>query len=169
MDHVKSKLATEAAAARSLLQALAETIGDDDDFKSDIVEGETSLHDAIVGAVTRVAEVSAHSEAIAIMMKDLSARKSRFDVSADNLRNSIRSALELATLPKVELPIATVSLRRVPPKVEITEPTHIPEAFLKQPPPVIDKTAIKAALDAGEHVPGAQLSNGSQTVAIKFR
>lgn len=162
------KIAIETTAAVALLREIAETVGDDEQAKADMIEGETKLLDAVAAAVNRIAEVEANALAIGAMIKDMHDRQSRFNAIADRLRNSIRSSMETTSIARFELPRATISLRRVPPKVDITEPMAIPDIYLKQPPPVVDKTAIKLALTGGVDVPGARMSNGSQTIAIKF-
>lgn len=164
----RHKIEIEKAAAVALLREIAETIDGDEQAKIDMIEGETRLFDALAAAVDRIAEAAAHAEAVDIMIRSMQDRKSRFDTIVERLRNSIRSAMETTAILKMELPRATISLRYVPPKVEITNPMEIPDDYLKQPPPVVDKAAIKKALGDGIDVPGARMSNGSQTIAIKF-
>ena len=168
MTSPSHRIAVEAATARALLLSVAETVADDDQAQQDVIEGETSLIEAITVAVRRIADVDAHAAALDTMIKDMKDRKHRFENAAETLRNSIRSAMETTSQAKFELPMATISLRKVPPKVDIVDPMAIPDIYLKQPPPVVDKVAIKLALTGGVDVPGARMSNGSQTLAIKF-
>jgi hypothetical protein len=51
--------------------------------------------------------------------------------------------------------------------VVITDEHAIPQAFWRPQPPKLDRKAIGEALKAGQAVPGAQLSNGGTTLAIK--
>lgn len=50
--------------------------------------------------------------------------------------------------------------------VVVTDPAQIPEQFLEWKDPVVSKTKIKAAIKAGEEVPGAQLTT-KQNLQIK--
>lgn len=52
----------------------------------------------------------------------------------------------------------TVKVRKCPPSVEVLDEGDIPEAYWNEKVArSIDKTAIKAAINAGEYVPGAAL------------
>lgn len=54
--------------------------------------------------------------------------------------------------------------------LHITDESAIPADFMTTPPPPApkpDKNAIKAALKAGQTVPGCELSNGPPSVSIK--
>ena len=65
-----------------------------------------------------------------------------------------------AEMRKMELPQATISLRAVPPKAEITDEALVPSKFWKAQDPKLDKKAVLDALKGKEDVPGASLSNG---------
>lgn len=159
-------VATSAAAASALLRSMAELVVDDDTAEI-IIDTETDLPDAISAALDRIAELEHHREAITARMADLAARKARFADNIEALRRSIQSALEATGVRKLELPVATISLRAVPPSVVITDEAALPAEYKRQPPPVPDKKLIAAALKDGVVIDGAELSNGGQTVSIK--
>ena len=69
--HPARKIEIEAAAARSLLNAIAETIADDDQAKMDAIEGETGLLEAIDAALDRIREMEAHRAAIKEMHRQV--------------------------------------------------------------------------------------------------
>jgi hypothetical protein len=48
--------------------------------------------------------------------------------------------------------------------VTVTSADDVPAHLLRQPPPAPDKAKILQLLKAGEHVPGCELSNGSQPI-----
>jgi hypothetical protein len=160
------RVATSAAAARALLQSMADLVVDDETAEI-IIDTETALPDALEAALNRITELQSHRDALGIAMDQLDARKSRFAANIETLRRSIQSAMESVELRKLELPAATLSLRAVPPAVVIVDAGAIPAAYMRQPPAVPDKGAIKAAIKAGEKVDGADLSNGGMTLAIR--
>lgn len=160
-------LRKETEAARSLLSNLQDIIGDDDTAKADAVEGETSLHEAMYAGVKRITELNELMNGISALIVDMETRGKRFEVQRDNIRTALCAAMEAANLKKVEFPIATISLRAVPPKAEITDESKLPSKFFKQPEPKLDKKAVLDALKAKEVVPGAVLSNGGMTISIK--
>ncbi len=60
----------------------------------------------------------------------------------------------------------TLAIQDNPPSVVVENEFILPAQYLKQPPPVVDKVAIKAAIKAGVIVPGAHLAQ-SQRLVIK--
>ena len=74
---------------------------------------------------------------------------------------------QLEMLRKLELPTATLSIKAVPAKAEITDEALLPSKFFKAQDPKLDKKAVLDALKAKEDVPGAVLSNGGETLSIR--
>ena len=167
MSDTLMSLRRETEEARALLANLKDIIGDDDQAQADAVEGETSLHEAIASGVARLAEVQTLQLGIDAMVEQLQERGSRFERQRDNIRTAICAAMEAANIKKLELPIATVSLRAVPPKAEIIDEAAIPAKFWKPQDPKLDRKAVLDALKAKETVPGATLSNGGLTISVK--
>lgn len=168
MSDTRRALQEETEAARSLLANVRDIIGDDEEAVRDAIEGETNLIEAIEATVARIAEVEAHQDAIATQIKAMGERKSRFEAQGERLRTALTVAMGAADLKKLELPLATLSRKPVPPKAVITNETDIPSKFWKPSDPKLDRKAVLDALKAKETVPGAELSNGSETIAIKW-
>ena len=169
-DGVVGALAVEGAAARALLLNLRAIISDDDDdLIHDTVEGETNLMDAIDAAVDRLQELEAFEGAIRYQMDALRLRRERFASQGEMIRAALCNAMSYAQLRKVERPFATVSLRTLPASVRETDPADIPSEFWKPQPPKLDKRALLAALKDGKKVPGAELSNGGETLSIRSK
>ena len=167
MSDVSRTLYLQGEASRSLLANIRDVIGDDEDMAFVAVEGETGLIEAISAAVDRMAELKAHCEALEIQIKNLKERHSRFEEQASRIKAAIHVAMGHAELRKLELPQATLSVRAVAPSVEVTDEALIPAQFWVTQDPKLDKKALLAALKAKEQVPGAQLSNGGETLAIR--
>lgn len=96
---------------------------------------------------------------------DMAARRKAIEKRAEHLREYTKTCLEVAGVTKIECPHFALSIKKNPGSVDIFEPGLIPAQFMRQPEPppaAPDKAAIKAALQAGEDVPGALLAQGSR-------
>lgn len=167
MTDIAHELHEQSLAANVLLANIRDVIGDDEEMALVVIEGETDLKEAIAAAVDRISDLNAHMEALASQIKALGERKSRFEVQGERLRAAIHVAMGQAGLRKLELPQATLSVRAVAPKAEIIDEALIPSKFWKPQDPKLDKKAVLDALKAKEAIPGATLSNGGETLAIK--
>lgn len=163
------ELHTQIEAARVLLASYPDIMGDDAKARADAVEGETTLHEAIALGLSRIMEIEILETGIREAMDNLKARASRLGEQKKNLRTSLCVAMELAELPKMETPVGTVSLKRVPPDLEIVDESAIPARFFKPQEPKLDRMGLKAALKANEVIPGARLDNGTLSVQISGR
>lgn len=164
---VAHELATETANARNLLADMRDLLGDDAELIATTIEGETDLTEVASKALGRILELNGMMDGIAGMMASLKDRGERLEKQRDNLRSLLGVAMETACLKRLETPLATASLRAVPPKAEIIDEAAIPVRFWKPQEPKLDRRAVLDALKAKEAVPGATLSNGGMTVSIK--
>ena len=167
MSTVSRELHIQGEAAKALLLNIRDVIGEDEEMIATAVEGETGLIEAISSAVDRISEINSHREALEGRIKAMSERRDRFEDQASRIKAAIHVAMGQAELPKLELPQATISLRAVPPKLEVTDEAAIPSKFWKAQDPKLDKKAVLDALKSKEDVPGAVLSNGGQTISIR--
>lgn len=162
------KLALEVEAAQRLKDKLIATYGEDADLIKDMIEGETSLHEAIGHASLELAAVEGEKEGVEIAIAKLKARLTRYCDRAQGIRDAIQAAMETAELTSLKTPAATLSIKASPPRVEITDLAQVPTIFLNIPQPVPDKKAISAALKGGEAIPGAVLSNQPPALQVRF-
>lgn len=163
------RLQLETEAAQRLKDKLATVYGTDDaDTVRDMVEAETSLHEAIARATLELAAVEGEKDGIEIAIAKLKERLTRHCRKAEGIREAIQAAMETAELASLKTPCATLSMRASPPRVEITDQALIPALFFKQPPPVLDKKAVADALKAKEAVPGCALSNQPPALSIRY-
>lgn len=160
-------LEKEIAAARIVREQVATLTENDPDFIRDAIEGETSLLE-IVGALAAAdGEDMALVDGLDTYQKTIADRKARILRRADIRRALIASALEIAELKKLETPAGTISVRAVAPKAIINDESAIPSDYFETPAPKLNKTAVTAALKEGRDIPGATLSNGGTTIAIR--
>ena len=165
------RLRQQTAAARALLTAYADILGDDAQAKHDAVEGETGLHEAIKAGIGRIVEVQGLVAGIDLALGTLKDRKARLEAQDERIRAAMLTAMEVSGLQKLETPLGTVSRRAVPPSVVVTDEHAIPPDYWVEQDPKLDKRALLQALKAlppGEHIAGAELSNGGSTIALKL-
>lgn len=160
------QLANEVAAAASLRDAL-KTVTDDADTIRDTIEGETSLHECIAKVMALIGDDEILITGIERMQETLGARKKRLEDRVDYYRAAIEQAMQIGDIPTLELPDATVTVRRVPPALEVVDESRIPAKFWIAQDPKLDRKALAAALKNREEVPGATLGNGGITLSIR--
>lgn len=98
----------------------------------------------------------------------IAARRRRFSNMRERLEGYAISTMENLGVRKLEGKTATLSLRLKPPSVVILNPAEIPERFMVEKiTRSEDRNAIKAAIKAGEDVPGATLAIGGNSLVRK--
>lgn len=160
------QLALETGAARQMRDYLL-TLTDDGQAIADSIEGETNLHDAIRRVYWAVLEDQVQIDGLKEALATLQGRQSRFEARVERLRKAIENGMNAGELAKLELPEATLSMRSVPPKVEVSDEAAVPARFWVQQAPKLDRKALGDALKAGETVPGATLGNGSVSLSVR--
>lgn len=96
--------------------------------------------------------------------------KKKNEKSASSLRLFLKNAMEVCGVSTIESDFTKISIQKNPRSVEIIDPQLIPSKFFTQPPtppPVVSKTLIKKALESGEVVLGAKMSEPSTRLVIK--
>jgi hypothetical protein len=150
---------------REGLLAVDPTLGEDEQALLDTLEGCTDLREAI----SEIARSAKADKALAFGLSDLidtlHARKARLERRAEKKRAIVLQLMSENDIKKITAPDHTISRKPTPPSVIITNENLIPERLQKitRTP---NKTAIKAALANGDEVPGAELSNGGETISI---
>lgn len=101
------------------------------------------------------------SELLRAKEKQLADRRRRFEKFADALRSSLHQQMVEWGVRKVEGQEFSFTVKKNPPKVDVTDEQAIPAEFISWNP-VIDKAAIRIALDDGKEVPGAELAQSTR-------
>lgn len=161
-------LEREMEAAQLLRDHLADVAGEDADLIRDMIEGETSIRELIEAAVEQIARDEAAIIGIKTFAEKQADRKARLERRQEVFRVAIRSAMGVAEIPKLELPLATVSRKALGQQLVTTDEASIPSGYWKPQDPKLDRKALLKALKAGEKVEGAELSNGGETLEVRF-
>lgn len=165
MTDVRRDAIKELNAARAIKDAISQ-LTDDEDAIRDTLEGETNLDGMVRAVMLSIEEDQLLVDGCAERIDDLQSRQARFKDRIAYKRGLIEQALSIAEVKKMELDIATVSLRAVPQALIVKDESLIPSKFFKTEVK-LDKKALLAALKDDEQVDGAELSNGGQTISIR--
>lgn len=106
-----------------------------------------------------IRELELEAEAVKAMLSAAADRATRLTARAAKWRNYLLETMDLAGLNVVKDPRITLTIKTNPPAVQIADDAAIPPGYYREIPARIepDKTAIKAALKAGEVIPGVSL------------
>lgn len=169
MTKLAHDLAFQREHARRLLDAMAEEIGDDEEVKASTIEGETSLFETVDKAAGRLAEIEGLMTGLQHAASILTLRLNRFDAQRARIRDALRTVMVELDLPKMERPVATLSLRKTSPSLQVIDEQQVPPEFWRTKiEKTLDKRQINAALKDGAEVPGCTLSNAPPTLAVRF-
>jgi len=165
-------LANEAVAYKVLKEELLKAypdLEDDAETLADTLEGETSFLEAVTHALDKHQDALDLIEGIKARVADLAARRSRLQDQANKIKSAILAAMEEVGEQKITLPEYTLSAKKLPPKLVITEEFSLPGRFFVPQESKLDKKAVTDALKSGEEIPGAILSNGGQALQIRSK
>ena len=166
MADIRADAIREIDAARMIKQSIA-ALTDDEDAIRDTLEGETNLHGAIRALVLSITEDAMLRDGAAEAAKKLTERADRFKGRIEAKRELIRLAMEIADWQTREMDVATVTLKRAAPALQVIDESIIPADFFKPGKPKLDSAAVLKALKDGHSVAGATLKNGAPVLAIK--
>lgn len=152
------------------LHELKELLANEELNEEDILtlaEGETDLTEILLEIEEDIADREADIDAIKTRVEKLTNRKNRMGRTNDTLRAIILTAMRKAELTTIPGPFATLTVKNIPPGLEIDDESIIPSSYWKPQDPKMDKKSIKDSLKAGEEVPGARL--GLPGVSLQIR
>ncbi len=159
--------ATVANCARVIehLTAAHPELADDEDFRRDVLEGQSDLFGVVERLVRESRALKAEVSGLREQATEIVARAGKRAEREQAIRQAILGLMTAADLPKIKTATASVSVAATRPSVVVTDEAALPDQFIRLKREA-DKAAIKSALEAGESVPGASLSNGGTTVRI---
>jgi hypothetical protein len=168
MSEAGHELHKETRAAKLLRERLKAEFAGDPELAASMIEGETGIHEAIDEAARAVFEDTGRLTALDTMIDALVIRKDRIEQRILTMRAAICVAMQEAEIPKKDLGFCTVTRKPVPQSAQITDESQIPADYWKPQDPKLDKKAVLAALKAKVEIPGAALSNGGETIQMKW-
>lgn len=144
-----------------------ESLKDDEVALADTLEGITHLHEAIEWTVQAIAEDEELITGIKARQKILNERLGRIEAREETRRTLILETLQRIGQQKIMHPEFTITRQKSPQRVIIVEEEKLPAMYLREQPALPDKKAIKEALTTGVEVPGAEMSEPSETLVIR--
>lgn len=155
----------------NLIAAIAAELApyrDDEETYLDTLDGETDVLDILDAELAAMQGDDALAEAIKSQESALRSRRHRIEMRASAHRRNLRLLLSHAGLKKAERPCATVSIRLGSMSVAITNEADVPTQLMREKVTRSpDMAAIKAQIEAGETVPGAELVRGEDIVSVR--
>jgi len=159
----------------SIIEAISADIRDmlGDDFDADTffdtLEGETNIMEVTDKILASMQDDAALVDGIKAQEALLKTRRERIQHRDTAKRKALLHILDAVGEKKMERPLATISRRTGSVSVLVTDETEIPtQLTVTKTVTSPDKKAIKAMLDAGEVVPGAELQRGDDTVTVRI-
>lgn len=168
-SYVVSKVGRELSGYQRLRDELSKGYDLDPATLLDTLEGETELHESLLVVYEEMLENGSLLSGLESTIEALQTRAGRLKKTNETLRNVILSAMDKADLKTVKGPLATLTARKGKPAAIIDEESEIPSTYFEPQPPKLDKKAIKTALDNGDTIPGAHLSNGGISLTIRVK
>lgn len=156
---------TQLRAAHAALIEAHPDLATDDDFLSDVIEGETDAPAIMERLIIERRESIANGEAMDKLANDYAALSDRWTARAEARRKLMGLVLDATGLRKMQTPAGTVSVSPGRVSLALADDFTPPQGYARtkiEP----DKAAIKAALEAGETMPGASLVVGKPIVKV---
>lgn len=152
----------------AMAAAIRDALGDDADEVAflDTLEGETDALAIADWLIAKMQDRDAMAAAVLVQIGALRTRQARMDAASDGYRAQLLPLLDAIGIAKLERPLATISTRAGVMSVHITDAGSIPTQLSKVTM-TPDKAAIRAQLQAGEAVPGAELVRGADGITVR--
>lgn len=129
-----------------------------------------SIEDAIESKAENIAKLVRNLESDVSAYKEEEDRLKTKRQATENkvkwLKTYLEDNMKLTGKTKFKSGMFNFSIQKNPANVNITDEKAIPEEFLIQQPPKVDKTSLKEILKRGIEVPGAELK---QTEGLRIR
>lgn len=129
-----------------------------------------SIEDAIENKAENIAKLIRNLESDVTAYKEEEERLKTKRQATENkvkwLKTYLEDNMKLTGKTKFKSGMFNFSIQKNPASVNITDEKIIPEEFLIQQPPKVDKTSLKEILKRGIEVPGAELK---QTEGLRIR
>jgi len=158
MELINQKLEESGGELSDEINALMESTSSELQVKIDnIVDYKRYLDDGLKAVTERRKELQSLEKSV----------KGQIERFSDYVRN----CMARVGLKKIESPFSRITIPKRRKIVVITDEKKIPLEYLDHVPEqyIISKARIKAALENGEKIEGAQLEDGKESIMIKTR
>jgi hypothetical protein len=151
-----------------VLDDLNAFLGDDEQLKLDMLEGETDLFSII----RQLLNENEADEGIILALEEQigsrQLRKDRAKARIDRRKTAMSQLMDCAQTTKLGLPEATLSLRTLQPRPKVVDVDELPDAFVKiSQVRKADNDAIAVAIEGGATIPGVVMTNGGSSLTVR--
>ena len=155
---------------KTLADIIRDMCGDDEVTFLDTLEGETDAFEIADMLIDAERSAEAMQAATKARIAELRERCDRFDHRRTAHRATLGRLLDAIGVNKLERPEATISRTAGRLSVRITDEAAVPSQLCTvKTITTPDKAAIKAQIEAGETVPGAELVRGESTISVRVK
>ncbi len=156
------------AEAQRLLAILTPEEREDEATLLGAIEGETDALEVLRRVVLAAEEAGTVADALKPTIQARQERKRRAELREERYRMVAGAMMAALGITKHVDPEFTITTRPGKPKLIVTDEDAIPLRFCV-PTYKVEAAAVRAALETGEDVPGATLSNGTDIVTIRTK
>jgi hypothetical protein len=151
-----------------VLDDLNAFLGEDEQLKLDMLEGETGLFEII----RQLLNENEADEGIILALEEQigsrQLRKERAKARIDRRKTAMSQLMDCAQTTKLGLPEATLSLRTLQPRPKVVDVDELPDAFVKiSQVRKADNDAIAVAIEGGATIPGVVMTNGGSSLTVR--
>ena len=154
--------------AERLTAALAGELTDEEwvALRQEYEDNAEAITDKLDGYAKVMRMLQAESDAYKAEEARMSALRRTVDRNIVRMKDAVETAMKACGEAKVKTTIGTWAFQKNPPAVNVTDKDLIPMAYKIVAPMTIDLRAIKDAIQRGETVDGAELTQGE---SLRFR
>jgi hypothetical protein len=139
-------LAQELSAHQTLLDQLRAIAADDPEFLSDLLEGQTSLHELIGALDASIVDDEILAEGAKMAADKISGRRRAAETRIELKRRLLAHALHQTGLKTLMTPTSTLTVADAAIKAIPVAPEDIPARYWKPQPPKLDQDALTKAI-----------------------
>jgi hypothetical protein len=167
---VEQALATWQAARARLLTEDADLAHDEAALIEMLGAEDGNVQDILARLLRGAVHAGAMAGAAADQIEAMKGRQDRYKRRAESLRGTAYAVMDAIGQVKIELSDLTASVRRAAPYVQIIDEAAIPDIYVETViTRKIDKGVVASVLKSGAEVPGAVLTNGLSSLAIRTK
>lgn len=163
--------APEVATMLAIVEAIDATDGDPVKIDAVLDQYRDKAGDAIAALLTIMDDEISLVNALTTRIQALSVRKNDLESAAERKRAFILQFMLMSSYSEtgIKLPEATISIKKNPDKLEVTDESAVPTDFFVTPPPKLDRTALKEALKNIEAAKAAAEAAGAEINVAEIR
>lgn len=144
-------------------------LADDEELRADMLEGATDIKEILSSLGRSLDNAKGLAAGVHSRIEELCAREQRFGTRIDFIRDLIFRVMDSAQLKKIELPEVTLSLKNNPQQLVGQGDAETMPDDLVNIKRTIDRKKVRAAIEAGQEVPGFTLSNAPPSLMVRVK